>query len=336
MHIAHICEDKIQLDVKDKKILKELDLNARQSNSNIAKATRLSKNIVNYRIKTMEELGLIKGYTTIFDYSKLGYLLIRVFFDFYETMPEKEEELINYLVKETSTSRISSTSGTWDLVCSFFVKDVYEFREHWSKILAKFRGLIKEYNTNIITTDISFRKAYLLDEIEDKSHINWKKGFSKPEQIDETDLIILKMLTENARMPIEKIASKTGLGSMAIIYRIKQLMKKKIILGYRVNINFSKLGYEFYKVNLELEDVTITKSLIEYCQKNPYIISVVEAISDNIDFEFNIETKNFDELLKIMEDLKQKFQGNIRDYHYVKTLKNHKQVYLPFGIPSEN
>ncbi|MBT4825065.1 winged helix-turn-helix transcriptional regulator, partial [Candidatus Woesearchaeota archaeon] len=44
-------EDDSKLTLKDKRILKELDLDARQSNSKIAKKTRLSKNIVNYRIK---------------------------------------------------------------------------------------------------------------------------------------------------------------------------------------------------------------------------------------------------------------------------------------------
>ncbi|MBI4453122.1 AsnC family transcriptional regulator [Candidatus Woesearchaeota archaeon] len=329
MHITHICEDKIKLDLNDKKILKELDLNSRQSNTAIAKATRLSKNIVNYRIKRMEDEGIIEGYTTTFDYSKLGYLLVRVYFDFYETDQKKEDELINFLINDQKTSRISRASGKWDVIASFFVKDIYEFSDHWSKILGRFRSLIKEYSSNIITRDISFRKAYLIGETEDISHLSWKKGCSTPEQIDETDLIILKMLTENARMPIEKIAASTGLGSMAIIYRIKQLIKKKIILGYRVNINFSKLGYEFYKVNLELEDTTIIPSLIEYCHRHPNIISVVESISDNIDFEFNIEPANFNDFLKVIDDLKQKFYGKIRDYNYVKSLKSYKHVYLP-------
>ena len=105
MHITHVCEDKIKLDLNDKKILKELDLNSRQSNTAIAKATRLSKNIVNYRIKRMEDAGIIEGYTTTFDYSKLGYLLIRVYFDFYETDQKKEEELIKFLISDKKTSQ---------------------------------------------------------------------------------------------------------------------------------------------------------------------------------------------------------------------------------------
>ena len=41
----------IKLDLKDKKILEQLDLNSRQSNSQIAKKVGLSKDAIGYRIK---------------------------------------------------------------------------------------------------------------------------------------------------------------------------------------------------------------------------------------------------------------------------------------------
>ena len=41
----------VELDLKDKKILFELDFDARQSYSEIAKKVRLSKQVVEYRIK---------------------------------------------------------------------------------------------------------------------------------------------------------------------------------------------------------------------------------------------------------------------------------------------
>ena len=41
----------LKIDLKDRKILYELDLNSRQSNSTLGKKVGLSKDIVNYRIK---------------------------------------------------------------------------------------------------------------------------------------------------------------------------------------------------------------------------------------------------------------------------------------------
>jgi len=49
----------VDIDLKDRKILYHLDLNCRQSNAQIGKKVRLSKEVVNYRIKRMEEEGII-------------------------------------------------------------------------------------------------------------------------------------------------------------------------------------------------------------------------------------------------------------------------------------
>ena len=55
----------IKLDEKDKKILYELDKNSRQGISSIAKKVRLSKEVVNYRIKNLEKRKIIKGYYAV-------------------------------------------------------------------------------------------------------------------------------------------------------------------------------------------------------------------------------------------------------------------------------
>ena len=47
-----------KIDLKDRKILYQLDLNCRQSNTQIGKKVGLSKQVVDYRIKQMEENGI--------------------------------------------------------------------------------------------------------------------------------------------------------------------------------------------------------------------------------------------------------------------------------------
>ncbi|MEM0493397.1 MAG: winged helix-turn-helix transcriptional regulator, partial [Candidatus Thermoplasmatota archaeon] len=49
----------VDLDLKDRKILYELDLNARQSFGDIGKKVGLSKDSVAYRVKRMEDEGVI-------------------------------------------------------------------------------------------------------------------------------------------------------------------------------------------------------------------------------------------------------------------------------------
>jgi len=63
------------LNETDKKILKNLLEDARFSSRQIAKRIGVSVGTVLSRIKKMENIGLIKGYSAILDQEKLGYQL---------------------------------------------------------------------------------------------------------------------------------------------------------------------------------------------------------------------------------------------------------------------
>ena len=88
--------DRINLDLLDRKIIYQLDLNARQSNAQIAKKVRTSKEVVNYRIKRLEKDGYISGYHTIINFWKLGYQTIRIYLKFIDISPENKKKLIDF------------------------------------------------------------------------------------------------------------------------------------------------------------------------------------------------------------------------------------------------
>ena len=67
------------LDLKDKKILKCLEENSRQSHNQIAKKAGLSKESVRYRIKQLEEKGIIQNYKVVVDIKKLDYRAYHLF-----------------------------------------------------------------------------------------------------------------------------------------------------------------------------------------------------------------------------------------------------------------
>ena len=69
----------VDLALKDRKILYELDLNCRQSNTQIGKKVGLSRQVVEYRIKKMEDEGVIQNYYTVIDTYKLGYTFYRYY-----------------------------------------------------------------------------------------------------------------------------------------------------------------------------------------------------------------------------------------------------------------
>lgn len=66
------------MDETDIKILKALVLNARLSSRQIAQKLGISTGTVLARIGNLEKIGVIKGYSAIIDYEKLGYELTAI------------------------------------------------------------------------------------------------------------------------------------------------------------------------------------------------------------------------------------------------------------------
>ena len=119
----------VKLDLKDRKILAELDFNARQPISKIAKNVNMSKEVVLYRIKKLENTRIIKQYYVIINASKLGYYYCRLLVKFQSISKEIEERIIAYLKGNPRIAYLGILQGSWDLLIGYWVKDLKEFEE---------------------------------------------------------------------------------------------------------------------------------------------------------------------------------------------------------------
>ena len=84
----------LKVDLKDRKILYELDYDSRQSLSKIGQKVGLHKNVVLYRIKRLENLGIISFYYTVIDSFKLGYSSFRVYLVLQNITPHIKSEIV--------------------------------------------------------------------------------------------------------------------------------------------------------------------------------------------------------------------------------------------------
>lgn len=317
---------KNNLDLKDRKILYQLDLNSRQSNSVIAKKVGLSKDVVNYRIKKLEEKGFINSYYTLLDFSKLGYFSVRVYANFFDTTLQKQKEIIDYLVNQVKSFSVVEIEGFYDFGVIALVKNIYEFEEFYLEFKKKFNQYIQNDKVAIFTGVYHFHRAYLLNKRTDDYPPEY---FGRSEIIkhDEIDIAILRLLAKNSRIPTIEISKKLNIPTRTIAYRIKQLEKNKVIQGYRFLFNFELYGYEYYKVDLTLKDISRLNELIAFAHSHPNIVYIDQTVGGS-DFEFDVEVENKQEFRELMNTLKNKFP-EIRTYNYFTIIKYNKLLYFP-------
>jgi len=310
-----------KLDLKDRKLLFELDTNARRPLSEIAKRIMVNKNTIKFRFARLLKEGYISGFYPVLDISKLGYLSTRVYFNFFNTTPEKENQILAYLVKHRLVGVVAELETVYDVMISVITTDIYEFEKFWNEFKHLFRDSFQNEKINIFTKVIHFKRKYLSQNTAQKDFGEQIIGGSQKNDFDDTDISIITLLTKNCRKSALELSKHLKLPPRTILYRIKQLEKKGIIQGYRINLNLEKLGYEYYKINFQLHSLKNSKEIESFCKMNKNIVFMDFTISD-YDFEIDIEVKNKAELYSLIKELKSKF--DIKRYEIIAFKKYHK------------
>jgi len=73
--------------------------------------------------------------------------------------------------------------------------------------------------------------------------------------LDETDVKVLKVLTEDARLSSRQIAKQCGISIGTVLSRIKRMEEGGVIKGYTALLDQEKLGYELTVVT----EITVSK-----------------------------------------------------------------------------
>ncbi len=318
-----------KIDLKDRKILYELDKNARQTLSQIGKNVRLPKSVVAYRIKKLEETGIITNFYTVINFYKLGYINLAIYVNYQYYTPAIEKEIINYFVDSDYSWWVANIQGKYDLVVLFLVKDLNDFFSFWKKTLDKYKFYFQECVIAFFTKTYSYPHSFLLDDYkkDDREKMEIVDG-GKKVNIDSKDLQILHLMALNARIPLTEIAEKLNSSATMINYRIKKLIKIGIIQGFRINIDFSKFDLQQFKVHITLKNYEKMKNIINYVKFYPNLTYTNEVV-DHCDLGLNFYLHNFHELHPFIKDIYNKFPNDIKNHMTFTFPEIYKSNYLP-------
>ena len=317
------------IDVKDRKILYQLDLNSRQSLKTIGSKVRLSKTVVQYRIDRLVKTGIIKNFYTSIDFYKLGYINLVIYINYQYYTPEIEKEIIQYFVNSKHAWFIANIQGKFDVIVLFSVSNMNQFFSFWKKTLTKYRFYFQSALISFFTKTHYLPISSLIEEHDTTQLLEHElvDGGTKVD-IDDTDRAILEHISLNSRKPIIEIAEKLKISSTTIANRIKKLENIKVINGYRINIDYLKLGLQLFNVQFNLRNYDKINHILSYVKRNPYLISASEVI-DSCDLSLNYHIKNFNELHFIIKDIYNKFPNDIKNHMTNSFPEIYKQNYNP-------
>lgn len=313
----------VPLGAKDVRILSELDFNARISENKLARITALSKDSVRYRVRGLEKKGVIKKYFIVPNTALLGLISIKVMVKFLKTDKKIEETIYSYLQRKKEVGWLAETDGAFDTVFIVWVKDIFEFQKFYDEFLDKFNEYFFERKIVIVTENHACNKKYLAKENEVKEALY----SGKPDCIvDDTDLEIIKVLKENARIKTVELSRIVGLTPEAVSYRIKRLKEKNVIQAFRAMIDLEKIGYLYYNVLLKLKTTYSIPKIFGFCREHKNITYYTKYIGE-YDIGIDIEVKSPAEFRALVKEIREKFGESLLTYDYALIFNERKISY---------
>lgn len=319
-----------QIDLKDRRIIDLLDMNARMPIKELARKVKASREVVEYRLKRLQKLGVITGAHTVFDVDVIGYRSYRLLLRLFNLKDSEKKKLISYFVSHPNSWWVASIGGKWDVILNFVARDQAEFNDIFEEIVSKYGNDLQDYEVLTYISINDFPRRYVLGSKVDNKQFLHPMRYKPEVKVDETDLKIMKTISEDSQKSYTEIGSSVELTRNAVKNRIKNLEKNGLILGYRLTYHSSKMGYNSYLLMLNINNLKKNREreLIEFAKVSSNVIFLVKHIGKyRVTFEVEIEDeKRFHEFLLEVRD---KFNDIILDFDFFPIFYDHKVTYFP-------
>ena len=320
-----------KLDAFDRKILEILIENSREQISTISKKVRLGRENVHYRLNRLVKLGLIKEFNTILNEKNLGLSHYVVFLELVKLEEETEKEIIEYLKNGPFMSWIGTSAGKWSLVFDIIL---YEENSNLEKILKgflkKFGNFVDDYKV-LRLSESEYFASKLIGKINRLSQKDEPKTNLK---LDKTDYKILSLLNQDSRKTLVDISAKTDLTPNGVNNRIKKLMKNNIISGYTISIDWKKLGYEWFTIQIKLHkhDEEIENEIKRFFRNHKKVVFYYKYLGGSWDFDTSVLVQNSKELREFINEYRKKFSENSKISDVFLVLEETAGYKMPSGV----
>ncbi|MEI7718507.1 MAG: winged helix-turn-helix transcriptional regulator [archaeon] len=145
-----------ELDEVDEKILGELAINARINIVDLSEKLKITRDVINYRLKKLVENKIIVQYRCYLNLNSVGInhykLILRT-----KNLDEKtEQKLKDYLSKHKKATAFLKLIGSWDLEMEFETEDENELYSILNEIRKEFSEIIGDFDILRITETFKY------------------------------------------------------------------------------------------------------------------------------------------------------------------------------------
>ena len=315
------------LDRIDKKILYQLDSDARRSTSELARSLKLGRDIVEYRIRRLIERGIINNFVATINPYPLGLTVYKTYFRL-ESNKARVQRLITALKNHKNTLWLARSDGPWDLMVGIMARSPHEYYSIDSSISSEYADVILVSTTSTLVETHVYKRSYFGEG--SAAHYVGIGGHVKSVSLDTLERRVISELATNARATFAELAQRLKVTPDVIKYRIEKLMENGIITGFRIEPNLEQLGMVFLKSLLSLRERSVETELEleEYCKSKRYVTYFIRQLG-NYPIELEFEVPSYQVYYEIIDEMREKFPKLIRSVETILLRSEHYRWVLP-------
>jgi Lrp/AsnC family leucine-responsive transcriptional regulator len=316
------------MDEADRRLLYYLDLNSRAPIKRLAGQAGLTPEKAEARLKHFLKNGIIRRCYPELNRAKLGCTPFKIYLQFQGASPEKLQEIYDFIASAHNSGWVATCNGRWDMIVAIWAKSIEDFNRTYEAFLSRYHERVLKKATSITVEFFVSNKAWLCKDAQRMSIV---KGGGIPEDlIDKTDVDILKLLGNDARIPVIDISKKLGVEPNEVDRRIRSLQKNGVILSFQTDLDMDALGRTFCKsfIYLTKSSKKDEEKLLEYCFRHPEICTMVRCIGP-WDFEIEAFCPSSKEFTEMMNDIRNRYPSLVRNFEAVVINKETGTMFVP-------
>jgi Lrp/AsnC family transcriptional regulator for asnA, asnC and gidA len=312
-----------KIDKVDVKILKALLQDPRTSFAQIAKDCERSTNAIRMRFKRLNKDGVITGAIMQVNPKSLGYDCVAQLG--IQADVNEEINVLEFLEKIPSVIWSNQQIGKYNLVSFLALKNVDEIAHMAEHVKNHPNVLDVEVGIWVDVVQMDRPENLVIEPADGSPHISEltakdekvkpkiihspvvsdlaeKKDSTASHELDKTDLLIIRILSENAFMSFRKVAEKLAISTQAVIRRYNRL--KKDVLAYSsITVNLEKLGYVGYAIlGVRISSHHNISNIFERIIQVPNIITAFRVLGA-VNVVVGVPFANIEQLFKVYQEV---------------------------------
>ena len=310
-------EKKFNLKDRDMKLLQIIISDYMFSLKDLGKKLNISKVAVHKKLKKLESMGVIKGYSCLINFGKLGFNTYQIGIKTNMTIEEKEKYISKLYKCDFINQILKLSGGKWDFLIRL-ISNEESFNENIDCIANPKINVM-----DILQVDkIIFKKE---DENLKKANVTLKTK----RELSKSEINLLFNLAKNSHQSISELSYKLKMSPRTILKKIKEFQKEKIIITFVTQINPFIYGNEGYLLIITTKNRKIEEKISNILPKKYSSGELLNFQNPNI-ISFHI-VSNLNELSSIEKSIKP-FINEINNYEFIKIEEQTQYNFFPKGV----